>query len=212
MDATTLAGLLLTLTTTSPDFPTRGTGFFEQILGDPNQVTWSIGGVVGGDVGNTGVGPGPCTSTCAFDFSATNVMLPPGTVSGYVMIPTLNLFGPRVIATAVCPGVPACLPGSRLYQTVWGSVPITVIGSVRFVSLSDPTDFLEMVIAGRGIALAENRVELSGVAQSTSRTRYDFTFEVAPEPASVVLVATGLLIIAVSVRRPRIRQRADCGA
>jgi hypothetical protein len=202
MRAPALAGLLLALSASGPVFPTLGTGFFEQLLSDVHTVSWSLGGVTTSDVRNTGVGPGPCTAICGFDFSVASVALPFALVPGYAMVPRMSFSGPRVVASAVCPGLPACLPGSRLFQTVWGSVPITMSGMLRFVSTSDPTDIVEIAIIGRGTATAENRVELGGTPRSDSRTRYEFTYEVVPEPEGIVLTATGLLILT-AVRRRR---------
>ena len=175
-----------------------GHGFFEQILGDPNQVTWDIGGITSAGALSTGIGPVPCFGTCTFDFSATAQNLPVAIIPGYTIFAAFSFYGPATTAVATCVGL-TC--DGRGYATTWGPVPITMTGRLRWFNNARPSEFEDIFIAGSGIAQAFNRYELPVGPWNYSQTRYEFDYArvpaIVPEPVGGALVASGIGFVAV---------------
>ena len=187
-----------------PDLPS-GVGFFEQTLGEFNQVAWRLeGGLYGYDTRSAGVGPAPCTGTCIFNFTASPRPLYFFFGPGYVVIPTLDFTGPAVAATATC--TPCRTPPNQ-YDTFWGPVAITVRGVVRFVSTADASQFREFNIIVSGVARAENHFNQAVGPWNNSTTRYEFTYAVVPEPNGLVLLAEGLVFVFLLLRSRKARTR-----
>lgn len=206
MDSNFFTSLLLALAVGNTAAP--GHGFFEQILGDPNQVTWDGGGITSTAMLSTGVGPAPCFDPCIFDFSATPQNLPVAIIPGYTIFATFNFLGPATSAAATCTGL-TC--DGRGCETRWGPVPITMTGRLRWFNSARPSEFEDIFIAGSGFAQALNHHEFPVGPWNYSQTRYEFDYvrvaTIVPEPAGGALVGCGIGLVAVVLatrRRGRI--------
>jgi hypothetical protein len=209
MDAITALSLLLSLGTGSPVFP-AGSGTFYDVFGETSESAWRFGEISASVNAFGGVAPGPCTATCSFSFSTTPTRFAPAFTSEYSVIPVrLDFFGSTVTSTARCPGFATCPPDALGFRTDFGPVPITLSALIRFRSLRDPgaADVFFSII-GRGTAFAYNEVTRGGGWPWSSVVRYDFTFDVVPEPSSAVMVVSGvaMLVVTRSVRRRRDRR------
>ena len=202
MDSNFFTSLLLALAVGNTAAP--GHGFFEQILGDPNPVTWDIGGITASGIQSTGVGPAPCFGTCTFDFSVTPRNLPFASIPGYTILASFNFFGPATTAVATCLGLNC---EGRSYETTWGPVPITMTGRMRWINSTSPSEFEDIFIAGSGFAQALNHHEFPVGPWNYSQTRYEFDYvrvaTIVPEPAGGALLGCGIgfVVVVLTTRR-----------
>jgi hypothetical protein len=199
-----LTGLLLSVPTVAATLP-DGQGRYWQMTGGSDAVEWWFlaGGLESQFPGRRSLpAPDVCRGLCAFDFSAV------GTGFGlrhdnYTITPTMRFVGPVVEALAVCRG---CLPSHEIWETHWGPVPIQMTGSVEYRSMTDPLDVTVILVAGHGVATADNYYYSNEGPWNYSTVRQDFTYAVLPEPRAVLLVGGGLALLMLGRVRPRERK------
>ncbi len=201
MDLNIFANLLLALSLGGADIPAQA-GFFESLVAENGQVSWGLGDVGTTDLGNSRVGPGNCTGSCTFDFSATPENLPFAFRGFTAYRAQFSFFGPATSAVADC-SADAC--AGRSWTTTWGPVPITMTGILRWSDIRRPTEFFEFRIAGSGTARATNHYDLPIGPWNYSTARYDFDWvvvqDVVPEPEGLSLVCCAIGLLVVFVKR-----------
>lgn len=143
---------------------------------------------------------------CTYNFSNSfaNSLLAGTTSSGeYTAFASFVFSGPSVEARA-CPV--ECQPGAFVYSATWADVPITMTGQVDLVSNVDPRVILRFVIAGSGMARAQTFLYPNQPATFSYRQlRYDFRYDIVPEPRAIMLVLVGMMVLGAWRLRVRVR-------
>ena len=187
-----------------------GSGHVESTVGEFAFYDWSLaGGIFSTNSNPTHNAPALCTATCAYNFTNSFPAFGiPGTLNpgNYMVRARFAFTGPTVEATAVCPV--SCAPGAfrNFYATNWENVPITMTAQVDVVSTSDFAVILHFDIAGSGTARAETRFYAQDPGPwNYSLLRYDFTYDVVPEPRAIFPLFFGVVVLgaAAARRRPR---------
>ncbi len=187
-----------------------GRGWVESIVGDNAGYAWSLSdGITGSTNRSSGIAPEFCLAVCTYDFSqrfAAGLLPCCASTEEFVVQASFVFTGPAVEATVDCRG--SCPPGGfrNFYPTNWSDVPITMTGQVDLISFRDPRVVLHYLITGTGLARAETRWFAQDPGPWNYRLlRYDFTYEIVPEPRAVGLLWFGVVVVGVvklRVRRP----------
>ncbi len=190
-----------------------GRGFLESLRAPLPRYAWSIAdGISFTDRYGPGIAPGDCVGVCPYNFSNDFWGV---TESGdYQVQVFLHFSGPTVTAITRC-GPYGCPPDHVFgsYANDWADVPITLTGEVHLISRIDPFVIFHYLIAGSGTARAETRqfAVNEGESHDYNLLRYEFTYDVVPEPRTAALFLFGTIAIgatSLTLRRRRGAARA----
>lgn len=200
-----LVGVLLAVQVASPTLPTTGVGFVDKVNGDPSLLVWGLGGLRFGGLGSGAGAPFGCSGTCEVNFSqlvkpATEISAKP-----FLVFATFEFFGPSVSVTAEeqCP--PGCVFRYPTWKAQWPTVPITVKGWLTFVELGNSDNVTTFEIVGSGTATAFSYYEADRGPWNYATLRWDFTYSVVPEPSTLLLSASGVVLLLGARQRRRMR-------